>query len=185
MFVALRNRVLGLVPGRRRPFQSSCVLYSELGALAAVEEAWNDLQLRIVIFRLRILVHVEAGKASQPNRITLVGRPAQPVPIERTESLARVFPVIRGRKLLVVHPVPGQFRRRIFGFGVLVEMSFPRAIPLLDDRFRPAERMRERPVANALDRVIGSILNAEIRRAAKVADSHRGISTPRGQRLRR
>ena len=169
MLVALRNRVLGLVPGRRRPFQSSWVFSRQLRAFASVEQAGNDFQIRIVVPGFRILVHVEAGEAPQPNRVALIGRPAQPVPIERAQPFACMFPVVRRRKLLVVHPVLRQLCRRILGFGVLVEVSFPRAIPLLDNRVRATERVRKRPVANALDGVIRPIFYAEIRRAAKVA----------------
>ena len=185
MLVALRNRVLGLVPGRRRPFQSSCVFCVSFAPLLPLNRLGMIFSFAIVVPRFGILVHVEAGEAPQPDRITLVGRPAQPVPIERPQPFARVFPVVRRRELLVVHPVLRQFGRRVLGFGVLVEMSFPRAIPLLDDRVRAAERMRKRPVTNAFDRVIGSIFDAEIRSAAKVAIFIEIFRRPERRRLQR
>src|SRR5690606_31175621 len=117
--------------GRTVPVVRGCRI--ELRAAAPVEQAPDDPVRRVVVRRLRILVHVEAGKASHTRLVSQVRWPAQPVEVEGRQAFADVLPVERRDELLVEDAVPGQRQLRNPGATELIEMALPEPFPRVED----------------------------------------------------
>ena len=89
-----------------------------------------------------------------------VGGTAQAIEVKRPEAFADVFPVERGRELLVEDPVPGGLDGGDLGAAELIEVAFPRLQPGVDDGVRTAQHVRKRPVADVLHQIIGPVGHA-------------------------
>ena len=106
---------------------------AEHRAFAAGPEASNNLVLGIVVGRLGIFVHVQAGEAVHALSKPLVGRFAQSEEHEAAHSFAGVEQVRHGDELLVVRAVFGQLGLGGSEFLVLLKVAFESFLERLKD----------------------------------------------------
>src|SRR5579875_3038686 len=127
-------------------------------ATAAIEQAADDLVLRVIVGGARVLVEVEAGEAADTLAEGPIVRVGQALDVEGRQPLAVVQPVEHDREFLVVHAVAGERDILSLGGGVLPEVSFPGLLVQLQDRIRGAESMQDGPVGAVLDGIVGTVV---------------------------
>ena len=113
--------------------------------------------LRVVVRRVGVFVHVEAGEAALTTLKVRIGRVGEPLQIEDNQPLAVVHPVHLCRELFVVHSVAGKLHVSCLRLGVLEEMSLPGFPVHLVDHVGCTQRMQRRPVPEVLDGVIRAV----------------------------
>ena len=94
-------------------------------ATTAVDQAADNLVFRVVVRRLRVVAHIEAGKAPNPIFELSLARMYQPVQVKGRQPLPVVHPVKHHRKFAIIHPVPGKGHLGRLGLGILLYMPFP------------------------------------------------------------
>ena len=122
---------------------------------AAVEEAADDLVLRVVVGDVRVLAHVPAGQRRIRRDQRLVVGVGEPLQEDGRPGLAVVEPVEAGVELLVVHAVAAELDLGRLGLGVLAEVALQRLLVERQDAVVGAQRVQHRPVEQVLERVVG------------------------------
>ena len=139
------------------------------GSAAAVEHGADDAMLGVVIGRLRILVHVEAGKAAATADVVGVIGVAEPVQQKRRQPFAMVEPVEGDGKFFVVHAVSGHRHFDRLRFRVLAQMTFQAASEQIENAVVSAEGVKHRPVELVLGGIVGSVVAAPAGHTFEVA----------------
>ena len=81
--------------------------------------------LGIIIFGLRVFIHVKAGITAYSRHEGLVVRVGQPLEIKYTHTFTVMEPIQTHWEFLVEHAITCQFHFNRFSFGVLKQVPFP------------------------------------------------------------
>ena len=127
---------------------------------APVEEASDDLVFRVVVGRPRVLVHVETGEAAHAALKEGVFRVGERLLLQDHQGFTDVDPVHFGVEFLEVHAVAGELHVGGLGQGVLPQVSLPGLLVHLQDVVGGAQRMKNGPVPEVLDGVVGTVEGA-------------------------
>ena len=125
--------------------------------------------LRVVVLRLRILVHVETGEPLRAPDVVFVIRVAVAQQVEHHQTLGMVGPVAVHRKLLVVHAVPGEGHVDGLRFRILADVAVLRGLAHVPDAVSAAEQVDERPVGQVLDGIVRTVEGAPAGHALEIA----------------
>ncbi|WP_454715469.1 hypothetical protein [Caulobacter segnis] len=98
---------LGIAAGHGRAVPVDWRRLAEVRTLTAVEQAADDLALRIVVWRGRIFVQIEAREPAQAGDVQRVIGLGQAVEIEARQAFADVLPVERRGEFTLVDAVSG------------------------------------------------------------------------------
>ncbi len=155
-------------------------------SLAAVHHAADDVVLRIVVRRVGVLAHVEAGEAPHALEIFRIGRHRQGHPVEELKPFAVMLPVRQGAELLEVHSVDaGGHAFAGLRLGVLLDHPLVALHVHLHDLVARTQRVQLGPMIEVLERIVRDRRSRPSGRSTAGSRDRRSTSgRTRGQRAR-
>ena len=181
VFAVLGVKAPRHLDGVARPIQRGGL--AQHGAPAAVEHAANDVVFRVVIGRLRVFIHVEAGITPDALLVTGVGRIAQRLQDEGRDPFSVVHPIEHHGEFLVVHAFPRHGHVLGLGLGILLQVAVPAVLVHGQDAIRRPERVEHGPVEQVFASVIRAVVAAPTGNAEQVAPFVKILGIERRARL--
>ncbi len=121
-------------------------------------KALDDLSVRVVVVRKRILTRVEVGEAFGAVPVDGVVGPCEPIQVERGKRFPRVLPIEGRYKLPPVHAVFGHLDPWRTGFGVLAYVSLPSPLVEPQHILAASEGIQQGPSAKILHSVVRPVV---------------------------